>query len=109
MAFDERMADRIRDSLGPQVAVVERRMFGGLAFLWRSKMFACVVGEDLMVRVGKEQAAEALKRPHVRPMDFTGKPLAGYIYVAPEGVDLDEELERYLQAALAFVATLPAA
>lgn len=106
MAYDQRLGDRVRDMLTAQSAISEKRMFGGLAFLVDGRMFAGVIGEDLMLRVGAAQEADALSKPHVRPMDFTGRPMAGYVYVGPEGVDFDEDLERWLQTALTFARTL---
>lgn len=85
MAYDERLAKRIRRILsGP--GVEERRMFGGLAFLVDGRMCCGVVGEDLMARVGAESHGDALGKEHVRPMDFTGKPLKGFVFVSADGV-----------------------
>jgi hypothetical protein len=60
-------------------------MFGGLAFLWRGRMSCGIVGGDLMVRVPLDEFDAALRKPHVRPMDFTGRPLKGFVYVSPPG------------------------
>jgi TfoX/Sxy family transcriptional regulator of competence genes len=82
-------------------------MFGGLAFLMNGHMFCGVVKNDLMVRLGEEAAAAALKQPHTRPMDFTGKPMKAMIYVDAGGLDSDESLRPWVESALKFVKNLP--
>lgn len=108
MAYDETLAGRIRQALAPRPDIDERKMFGGLAFLLRGNMCCGVVGDTLMLRLGKEGAAEALKEPHTRPMDFTGKPLKSMVYVDPEGIASLEELHRWVNRGADFAATLPA-
>ena len=107
MAVDERLADLVRQSLARRRDITEKRMFGGLAFLLHGNMCCCVVGQDLMVRVGPDAYEEALTRPHARIMDFTRKPLKGYVYVGPEGTATAESLREWLARATAFVGTLP--
>lgn len=107
MAFDEGLAERIRDVLIKTPHIGERRMFGGIAFLADGHMFVGVLGDALMARVGPANYAAALKRAHVREMDFTGKPMKGYVYVEPAGVAGDEELEEWVMQCRAFVRTLP--
>jgi len=80
MAFDERLAQRIRQILKGARGVTEKRMFGGLCFLVRGKMCCGVERDHLVVRVGPEQYERALSKPHARPMDFTGRPLKGFVY-----------------------------
>lgn len=108
MAFDEGLAERIRDVLVRTPHITERRMFGGVAFLADGHMFVGVIGDMLMARVGPENYAAALKRRHVREMDFTGKPMKGYVYVDPAGIAGDEELEEWVMECRGFVRTLPA-
>lgn len=108
MAYDEKLADRIRQAVGPRPDVTERRMFGGIAFLLDGKMFCGVATEDLMVRVGPAGHERALSRPHARPMDFTGRPMVGYVYVAPAGLRTIAAVRRWTEEAIAFVATVPA-
>ncbi len=108
MAYDERLAGRIRDVLANRGDVVEKKMFGGLAFMVKGNMCCGVVGDELMARVGPDGYQAALKRPHARPMDFTGKPLKGFVYVAPEGSAAPDALESWIGLALEFVETLPA-
>jgi TfoX/Sxy family transcriptional regulator of competence genes len=107
MAYDEGLAERIRSVLQDEPAVSEKEMFGGVAFLLDGRMFVGIVKDDLMVRVGPARNDEALRRPHVRPMDFTGRPMVGYVFVAPAGLSEDDELERWVQLGLEHAATLP--
>jgi TfoX/Sxy family transcriptional regulator of competence genes len=95
MAYDEALAQRIRDFLnGP--AVEERKMFGGLAFLVGGRMCCGVQDTDLMVRVPRERHEQALRQPHVRPMDFTGRPLRGFVYVSAAGIKSAAALHRWI-------------
>ena len=107
MPYDERLADRTRDAIGPRIGVTEKRMFGGVAFLLDGRMFCGIANDDLMVRVGPENHAASLARPHVRPMDFTGRPMNGYIYVGPKGTKTTDAIRKWVDLSLAFVATLP--
>jgi TfoX/Sxy family transcriptional regulator of competence genes len=108
MAYDERLAARIRDVLGPGVEVVEKRMFGGLAFMVGGHMCCGVLGDTLLVRIGAEAHSEALARPHTRVMDFTGRPSKGMIYVDAAGVKTTKALHAWIGRALAHVAALRA-
>lgn len=107
MAFDEGLAERIRDLLRDHRGITERKMFGGLAFMRDGHMFVGILGDNLMARVGPESYAKALAQKHVREMDFTGKPLKGYIYVAPAGFESDAALESWVSRCAEFVRTLP--
>jgi TfoX/Sxy family transcriptional regulator of competence genes len=108
MAYDEALAVRIRTALADDPALTEKRMFGGLAFLHRGLMFVGVSGNKLMARVGKDNYADSLAHKHVREMDFTGKPMQGYVYVEPAGLRSDEQLRFWLERCKAFVSSLPA-
>ncbi len=105
MAYDEALADRIRKALGRKKGITEKKMFGGLAFLLGGKMFCGINGDDLMVRVGPDAHAAALKRAHTRPMDFTGKPLKGYVFVGPGG-QKGAALTRWITQGADFATTL---
>jgi TfoX/Sxy family transcriptional regulator of competence genes len=83
MAYDEKLAQRIRQAFGTPRDVAERRMFGGLTFLCGGRMCCGIVGADLMVRVEEDQFDEVLRRRHVRPMDFTGRLMRGFVYMSP--------------------------
>jgi len=107
VAFNERLADRVRGALARRRGVSEKKMFGGVAFLAGGHMFCGVNKDDLVVRVGPKAWAKALARRHVRPMDFTGKPLSGYVYVAPPGVRTTASLKAWVERGLEFARTLP--
>ncbi len=108
MAYDEALARRVHSILTPGVDVVEKKMFGGLAFMVNGNMSVGVNQESLMVRVGKEGYEDALAQPHARPMDFTGRPMRGFVYVDPEGLVSDTDLEGWVERSLTFVLSLPA-
>jgi hypothetical protein len=108
MAYDERLAERLRKIFATLPGASEKKMFGGVCFLVDAKMVCGLAGPDLMARLGPAQTEAALKRPHVRPMDFTGKPMAGYVFVAAAGVRTDAALRGWVDRAVAFVATVPA-
>lgn len=105
--YDENLANRVRAVIGAHQAFSERKMFGGLCFMVGGNMACGIVGNDLMVRTGTAQYEESLGRPNVRPMDFTGRPMTGMVFVGPEALD-DEGLGRWINVAVSFAATLPA-
>jgi hypothetical protein len=108
MAFDEGLAERIRDVLEDRSDVTEKRMFGGLAFLVGGKMSAGIVGDDLMVRVGPDDYDRVLKERHVRKMDFTGRPMRGFVFVAPDGFEADRALQKWIALGVAFATSVAA-
>jgi TfoX/Sxy family transcriptional regulator of competence genes len=105
MAYDELLAGRIRTALQSRDDVVEKQMFGGLTFMIAGKMACGVVHDELMVRVGPDQRDSALAEPHTRPMDFTGRPMRGMVYVDPAGVASDSDLARWVDRATSFATT----
>jgi hypothetical protein len=107
MAFDEALAQRLRTLFRRIPGYSERRMFGGLCFMVAGRMCCGVVGSDLMVRVGAPGHEAALRRPHTRPMDFTGRPLRGFVYVAPPGYRSGPSLAAWVQRAVRFARTQP--
>jgi TfoX/Sxy family transcriptional regulator of competence genes len=108
MAFDEAVAGRIREALAGAPDVVEKRMFGGIAFMLRGNMCCGVIGDRLMLRVGPDGYEPALSRPHAKPMDFTGKPMKGMVYVEPAGFASDGGLKAWISRAMKFALSLPA-
>jgi TfoX/Sxy family transcriptional regulator of competence genes len=109
MAYDEQLAQRIRDLLDPQPDVAERKMFGGLAFMVGGNMCCGVIGDELIVRLDPPQAEKLVaSEPGARPMDFTGRPMRGWLYVAPEAIAEDENLETWVGRAEHFASSLPA-
>lgn len=107
MAYDEGVAQRVREAIDDYPNVVEKRMFGGLAFMLNGHMCVGVVGHELMVRVGPEQYQECLGLPHARQMDFTGQPLTGFLYVDEKGFDSDKDLHAWVKRAAQYVLSLP--
>ena len=107
MAFDEGLAERIRECFSQRSDVEEKKMFGGLCFMVSRHMCCGIVGDTFMGRVSPDSYAACLQEPHVREMDFTGRPMKGMIYVAPEGVTEDASLQRWVQTCTAFVESLP--
>ena len=107
MAYDSGLAQRIREALEDRPGVSEKAMFGGLAFLVDGKMFVGVQGSVLMARVGPQRHSDALAVPHVREMDFTGRPMKGYVYVDAPGLTEDKDLRAWVLWCVSFVAQLP--
>jgi TfoX/Sxy family transcriptional regulator of competence genes len=106
VAYDEELAGRVRAVLPRGEGVTERRMFGGLAFMLGGHMFCGVVADALMVRLGPVAAGRALGQPHVRPMDFTGRPMKGMVFVDPAGLRGDA-LRQWVGAAAGYARGLP--
>lgn len=102
MPHDEGLAQRIREQLEGEPRILEKRMFGGVAFLASGHMAAGVIRDELMVRVGPDAYAEALARPHARAMDFTGRPMRGFVQVAPAGFEDDADLRAWLERGIAY-------
>ena len=107
MAYDEGLAQRIREIFSTRGEFLERKMFGGLAFMLSGNMCCGVVRDTLMLRVGPEQYDACLALPHAREMDFTGKPMRGMLYVDPPGIAEDRDLEAWIARAVSFAASLP--
>jgi hypothetical protein len=107
VAYDEALADRVREALSDRQELSEREMFGGIAFMLAGNMACGVIGDDLLVRLGKEDAAKALEERHVRPMDFTGKPMKTTVYVDPAGTASDSDVAGWVDAAAGFAESLP--
>ncbi len=107
MAYDEELAQRVRELLAEQNSVTEKKMFGGLAFMLSGNMLGGIVGGDLMVRVGPEHYQNALESAHARPMDFTGRPSKGMVYVDTDGCETDSELRSWIYRGLSFTSSLP--
>ena len=107
MAYDEGLAQRIREVFEGNTGVDEKKMFGGIAFMVEGNMCVGVIGDELMVRVGPDQYQESLAQPNAREMDFTGKAMKGMVYVDGDGIDSDGGLKSWVDRGLAFVTTLP--
>ena len=108
MAYDEAVAERVRNTVKRSPGVVEKRMFGGIAFMVRGNMCCGVIGDRLTLRVGPDGYEAALSRPHAKPMDFTGKPMKGLVYVEPAGFASPRDLKSWIEKAMEFALSLPA-
>jgi TfoX/Sxy family transcriptional regulator of competence genes len=106
MAYDEKLAGRVRALLSDRADVSERNMFGGLTFMVGGNMCCGVNKDELIVRLDPERENEALSRPHARAMDFTGRHMPGFITISPEGLD-DDHLDGWVHEAAARAALLP--
>ena len=108
MAYDEDLAERIRELLATTAGVDEKRMFGGLAFLVNGLMTVCVAGGGgLMVRVPAEDTVQLLNRPHVGPMTMGDRRMRGWVLVAQEGLTSRRQLRSWVDRGLHHVSTLP--
>jgi hypothetical protein len=108
MAFDESLAARIRRRLARRKNVEEKKMFGGVGFLLNGNLLVGVWKESLVVRLGKDEGEEALREPHVKEFDITGRPMRNWVLVGPEGVEGEDQLAGWIQRAVKFVGALPA-
>jgi len=107
MAYDEGLAERIRDHFRDRRDIEEKKMFGGLCFMISNHMCCGIVGEVLMARVGPENYEKCLGKKYASEMDFTGKALKGMVYVLPGGIDSDASLGEWLDTCVKFVLSLP--
>ncbi len=110
MAYDEGLAIRIEEALTEQGTpdVNPKKMFGGVAFMVRGNMACGVIGDNLIARVGPDRYAAALKRKNAAEFDFTGRPMRGWVKVAPKGYEEDSDLERWVSEGREYALTLPA-
>jgi len=106
MVYNEKLADRIRKTLGKSKGVTEKHMFGGLSFLVNGKMFCGVLKNEMVVRINPKQYEEFLNKPHVRPMDFTGKPMKGFLFVDHHGIKNDNAIKQWVQISLNYAKSL---
>ena len=102
MAYDETLADRIREFLVELPQVEEKQMMGGLAFMVNNKMCVGVIKYEMMARIDPDIYEEALEKHGCRPMDFTGKTMKGWVFISPEGIERTTELEYWVNLAIDF-------
>ena len=100
MAYDERLADRIREILVDLPVIEEKQMMGGVAFMVNNKMCVGVIKDEMMARIGPDVFDEALEKQSCRPMDFTKRPMKGWVFISPEGIERVQELEYWIALAL---------
>jgi TfoX/Sxy family transcriptional regulator of competence genes len=103
MAYDQHLAERIKKVLkAKRKSFEEKKMMGGLCFMVNDKMCMGVEKDRLMARIGPDAYEQALRKKGCREMDFTGKPMKGYVYLEPAVLDLDDDLEYWVNLCLAF-------
>ncbi|MGI9610611.1 MAG: TfoX/Sxy family protein [Acidimicrobiia bacterium] len=107
MAYDEGLADRVRDQLGPNPEITERKMFGGIAFMISGNMAVGISKDELMVRTAPEDHEQLTAEPGVRDFDMTGKRMKGWLLVAPEKLSDDAQLADWVETGLDFAGSLP--
>lgn len=107
MAYDELLADRVREVLAPHDGTSERKMFGGIAFMFHGNMAVGIRGDELMVRVDKDHYDATLTEPHVGVIDFTGRPMRGFVVVAAEGIAEDDDLAAWVDRGMDLAGSLP--
>lgn len=108
MPYDEQLVERVRGVIAKQRNVAERKMFGGLTFMVRGNMACGVENDRLMVRVGPAAYDDALGEPHAQMMNFTGRPMKGFVFVEQAGLKSDKDLEAWVQRGVDFAMSLPA-
>jgi hypothetical protein len=106
MAYNEKLAERVRKLLAKHRSSDEIKMFGGLCFTLRGHMCCGIHEDDLMIRVGPERHREALIEPHARPMDITGRPMKGFVFVGPGGYRTDKALAKWIKRGVDFASSL---
>jgi TfoX/Sxy family transcriptional regulator of competence genes len=102
MPYNEKTADRIREELAAIRKVEEKKMMGGLTFMVNDKMCVGILNDDIMVRIDPAEYEQALERKGCREMDFTGRPMKGFVFVSPEGTKGKKDLNYWIDLALAF-------
>lgn len=107
MAYDEILADRVGALLKGKRSIIRKKMFGGLCFIVNGNMACGVEKNKLVVRIGPDSYEKFLKQKYVRKMDFTGKPLKGFIYVMPEGLRRSDSLAKWVDRGIQFAQSLP--
>lgn len=107
MPYNHTLADRMRPILLTRPGIIEKDMFGGIAFLMNGNM-CCGIWKDLLViRLAKDEGMQALNEPHVRPMDITGKPMKGWLFIELEGYKKDADLLKWVERAFTYASSLP--
>ena len=108
MAYDEKLAQRVRESLSEQDGLVEKKLFGGLGFMLRGNLACGVSGDGLIVRVGPDAYGGLIMRPHTRPFISAGRPMKGWLVVEPAGLASDDDLNYWVSLGASFARSLPA-
>lgn len=107
MAFDENLSARIRKALARKKGITDKKMFGGIGFLLNGNLLVGVWKDSLIARLGEEDGEDALKEPHVKEFDITGRPMKNWVLVESQGIEDDDKLKKWIQRAVKFVGKLP--
>ncbi|HXM81036.1 MAG TPA: TfoX/Sxy family protein [Burkholderiales bacterium] len=107
MAYDEKLAERIRKRLGKRAGLTEKRMFGGIGFMLNGNMCCGVHGQEMIVRIDPEKTDQALSERHIRVFDLSGRAMKGWILVSPDGLSNDDALAKWVRSGTDYAATLP--
>ena len=107
MAYDEGLAQRIREEMGGLPGYTEKKMFGGVGYMLQGNMACGVNGPDLIVRVGPERYEKALAEPNTRVFDMTGRPMKGWVVISPQGCEEDKDLKAWVKQGVEYALTLP--
>src|SRR5262249_8574223 len=107
MPFNEALAARIREALARRKGGEEKEMFGGICVLLHGNLLVGVWKDSLIARLGPDQGRAALREPHVKEFDITGRPMRNWVLVEPEGLEGDDQLEAWVERAMKFVKALP--
>ena len=107
MAFDEQLAERVRKAVKGQAGLVEKKMFGGIAFLIDGNMSVGIHGDELIVRIDPDETGAALKEPGVRPFDISGRPMKGWLLVGGNGIEGSKSLGKWIRRGVDYAASLP--
>ena len=106
MAYDEKLAERVSKLLASESNVTPKKMFGGVCMMVSGHMCCGILNDTLMARVGPDQYEECLEKDHASPMDFTGRPMKGMVYVSGRGIETDDDLSMWINRCLKFVKSL---
>jgi TfoX/Sxy family transcriptional regulator of competence genes len=107
MAYDEGLAQRVREVLEEQPGFDEKKMFGGICFLLQGTMACGILNDEIIVRVGTEYYEDLMKLPHARKFDFTGRPMKGWVMVSYEGLESDDDLREWVHRGVDYALSLP--
>ncbi|HEY5549687.1 MAG TPA: TfoX/Sxy family protein [Candidatus Saccharimonadales bacterium] len=106
MAYDTKLEERI-DKLTAEWRLKKKNMFGGLSYLVNGNMSVGIVKNEMIIRTSPEKEVKMLEKAGIRPMDFTGRPIKGWLSAAPEAFDTDNKLEELIDCGITFAQSLP--
>ena len=107
MAYDKKLEERIQEKLKGTRGLIEKKMFGGVGFMIHGNMACGILKDDLIVRINPDQHDEVMKRPHIKPFDNMGRPMAGWLLVTPEGCKTDKALADWVKMGIDFAKSFP--